>query len=94
MSCDLNINLMGATQRITLSPFAGISWTDYREPNFLVDPDVTRQDRERYIGIAVDAQLYKGFGLGIRVQYSHTNSTLPNFRTDNFSVSAGPTFRF
>ena len=85
---------MGATQRITLSPFAGISWTDYREPNFLVDPDVTRQDRERYIGIAVDAQLYKGFGLGIRVQYSHTNSTLPNFRTDNFSVSAGPTFRF
>jgi hypothetical protein len=46
------------------------------------------------VGLAMDAQLYKNFGLGIRVQYSHTDSTLPNFRTDNFSVSAGPTFRF
>lgn len=94
VSYDLNINLMGATQRITLSPFVGISWTDYREPNPLVDPDVTRQDRERYVGLAVDTQLYRSFGLGIRVQYSHTDSNLPNFRTDNLSVSAGPTFRF
>ena len=94
VSYDFNLNLMGATQRITLSPFVGITWTDYREPNPLVDPDVTRQDRERYVGLALDAQLYKNFGLGIRVQYSRTNSNLPNFRTDNFSVSAGPTFRF
>jgi hypothetical protein len=94
VSYDLNVNLMGAPQRITLSPFAGISWTDYREPNPLVDPDVTRQDRERFVGLAIDAPLYKSFGLGVRVQYAHTDSNLPNFRTDNFSVSAGPTFRF
>jgi tetratricopeptide (TPR) repeat protein len=94
VSYDLDLSLMGATQRLTLSPFAGISRTDYREPNFLVDPDVTRQDRERYIGLAVDTQVYKNFGLGIRVQYSRTDSNLPNFQTDNFSVSAGPTFRF
>ena len=94
VSYDLDFSLMGATQRITLSPFAGVSWTDYREPNPLIDPDVTRQDRERYIGLAVDAQVYKSFGVGIRVQYSRTDSNLPNFQTDNFSVSAGPTFRF
>jgi tetratricopeptide (TPR) repeat protein len=94
ISYDLNINLLGATQRLTLSPFAGLSWTDYRQPNPLVDPDVTRQDRELFVGLAIDASLYKTFGLGVRVQYAHTDSNLPNFRTDNFSVSAGPTFRF
>ena len=94
VSYDLNFDLLGATQRITLSPFVGINWTDYREPNPLVDPDVKRQDRERFVGLALDAQVYKSFGLGLRVQYSSTNSTLPNFRTDNLSVSAGPTFRF
>jgi hypothetical protein len=94
VSYDCNINLMGETQRITLSPFAGVTWTDYREPNPLVDPDVTRKDRERFVGLAVDTQLYKSFGLGIRLQYSRTDSNLPNFRADNFSISAGPTFRF
>jgi len=94
VSWDLNINLLGATQRLTLSPFVGLSWTDYRQPNPLVDPDVARQDRERFVGLAIDAQVYKTFGLGVRVQYAHTDSNLPNFRTDNFSVSAGPTFRF
>jgi len=94
VSYDLDLDLMGATQRITLSPFAGINWTDYREANPLVDPDVKRQDRERFVGLALDAQVYKSFGLGLRVQYSSTDSTLPNFRTDNLSVSAGPTFRF
>ena len=94
VSREFNINVMGATQRITLAPFAGITWTDYREPNPLVDPDVTRRDRERYFGLAIDDLLYKNFGVGVRVQYSRTDSTLPNFRTDNLSVSAGPTFRF
>jgi len=94
VSYDLNINLLGATQRLTLSPFAGISWTDYREPNPLVDPDVRRRDREGFVGLAIDAQVYKSFGVGVRVQYAHTDSNLPNYRTDNFSVSAGPTFRF
>jgi hypothetical protein len=94
VSYDLDMNLLGASQRITLSPFAGISWTDYREPNPLVDADVTRQDRERFVGLAIDAQVYQTWGLGVRLQYAHTDSNLPNYRTDNFSVSAGPTFRF
>jgi len=94
VSYDLNVNLMGETQRITLSPFAGVTWTDYREPNPLIDPDVTRKDREQFVGLALDTQVYKSFGLGIRLQYSRTDSNLPNFRIDNFSVSAGPTFRF
>jgi hypothetical protein len=94
VSYDFNSKLMGETQRVTLSPFAGVTWTDYRQPNPLVDPDVTRNDRERFVGLALDAQVYKTFGLGIRLQYSSTDSNLPNFRTGNLSVSAGPTFRF
>lgn len=94
VSYDFNSKLMGETQRVTLSPFAGVTWTDYRQPNPLVDPDVTRKDRERFVGLALDAQVYKSFGLGIRLQYSSTDSNLPNFRTGNLSVSAGPTFRF
>jgi tetratricopeptide (TPR) repeat protein len=94
VSYESNVNLMGTTRRITLSPFVGMTWTDYGAPNPLVDPNVTRQDHERYVGLAVDTQLYGNFGLGIRVQYSRTDSSLPNFRTDDLSVSLGPTFRF
>ena len=39
ISYDLDLDLLGATQRLTLSPFVGINWTDYREANPLVDPD-------------------------------------------------------
>jgi hypothetical protein len=32
VSYDFNTSLMGETQRITLAPFASMTWTDYREP--------------------------------------------------------------
>ena len=94
VSYDLNLDLLGATQRITLSPFVGINWTDYREANPLVDPDVKRQDRERFVGLAVDAQAVQELRSGSPRAVLEHQLHLPNFRTDNLSVSAGPTFRF
>ena len=40
------------------------------------------------------ATFYKNLGFTLQVQYLHTNSTLPNYRLQDFIVAAGPSFRF
>ena len=44
--------------------------------------------------LGIDAPLTASFGVSTIISYSKVNSTIPNYRTDNFSVSFGPTARF
>ncbi len=78
----------------TLSPSFGWSRTVYEAPNFIVDPTTKRRDTELRTGLLLDAPLSDTFGFSAQVQYSVTNSNLPNFDTRNLSVLAGPTARF
>jgi hypothetical protein len=39
-------------------------------------------------------QIYDRWGLRTQVYYTKTDSSLPNFTTDNLAVSFGPTVRF
>lgn len=88
------MDLFGAERRMTISPFAGILRAKYKDPDILVDPDMERRDLERRVGLSMEAQFDKRFGLGVRLQYSKTDSNIPNFDTSNFSIYAGPTVRF
>ncbi|OAV84589.1 hypothetical protein PTTG_11625, partial [Puccinia triticina 1-1 BBBD Race 1] len=54
----------------------------------------SRTDREQRYGAIFDAQVYKNLGVRTQLQYTKINSTLPNYTTDNFAVSIGPTARF
>jgi hypothetical protein len=46
------------------------------------------------VGAGVDLPVYQNAGFGVQVTYSHTDSNLRNFRTNNLAVSFGPTVRF
>jgi hypothetical protein len=94
LSYGMDVAMFGATRRFTVSPFVGYLDTQYEQADALVDPTMVRHDRERKVGIAFDALITEHAGIGIRLQYSKTDSNIPNYQTDNFSVLAGPTIRF
>ena len=83
-----------AGRKWTLAPFAGLTFTRYDRPNPVIDPNLNRRDRETRFGATLDMQFYEGFGFASQVAWSKVSSTIPNFRTQNFIVSGGPTFRF
>jgi len=84
----------GAPRRFVIAPTAGYSEADFEAPNPIIDPTVTRRDREQRYGAIFDAQLVDNIGVRTQVQYIKIKSNLPNYTTDNFSVSVGPTVRF
>uniref|UniRef100_Q07M94 Uncharacterized protein n=1 Tax=Rhodopseudomonas palustris (strain BisA53) TaxID=316055 RepID=Q07M94_RHOP5 len=84
----------GVKRQFVVAPTIGYSFARYDAPNFVVDPDVTRRDNEWRYGGIIDAQLVDNIGVRAQLNYFKINSTLPNYTTDNFSVSVGPTVRF
>jgi hypothetical protein len=76
------------------TPYAGFTYTQYDQPNPLVDPTRSREDQEWRVGAGIDLPVYQNAGFGVQVTYSHTDSNLRNFRTNNLAVSFGPTVRF
>lgn len=89
-----SVNLGETARHFVFTPTAGFTLTDYVQPNEAIDEDVTRRDFEWRIGASLDMQIDSGFGVRTFVQYSKTNSNLPNFETDNLSISIGPTFSY
>ncbi len=86
--------LFGTPHQIVVAPTVGYSWSAYEAPNFIVDPDIVRRDREWRAGAIIDAQLVDNIGVRTQIQYFKIGSSLPNYTTDNFAVSVGPTVRF
>jgi uncharacterized protein with beta-barrel porin domain len=91
---DFNAPFLSDPRVWTVTPMAGYSLVRYGGPNFLVDPNVTRQDGEWHAGLSFDAPLGTYAGFAAQIMFQRVNSTLRNYDTRNFSVSAGPTVRF
>ena len=86
---------VGASRRnVVITPTAGYSDTQFRMPNFIVDPTVTRHDRESRLGLILDTQIYENIGLRTHVTHTWIDSNLPNYTMKNLTVSVGPTARF
>lgn len=81
-------------RHVVITPTAGYSDTQYRMPNWIVDPNITRHDRESRLGVILDTQLYENIGLRTQVTHSWIDSNLPNYTMKNLTVSVGPTARF
>ena len=86
--------MFGERHQFVITPTVGFSWANYYAPNPIIDPFRFRTDREQRYGAIFDAQVYKNLGVRTQLQYTKINSTLPNYTTDNFAVSIGPTARF
>lgn len=83
-----------APRNWNLAPFVRLIETDFDAPNPAIDPVVTQRDTEWIAGVMLEMPLTKTFGVSTVVQYDRTNSTLPNFRQNNFTAMFGPTARF
>jgi len=77
-----------------VTPTFGMSYYNYFQANPLIDPIIVRKDHDWHGGIAFDAQIYGRYGMRVQFLYQDLQSTLSNFRMQNYSVSAGPTYRF
>jgi hypothetical protein len=51
-------------------------------------------DTQWRVAAVLDMTFYQRLGFSLQVEYLHTNSTIPNYRLQDFIVAAGPTFRF
>lgn len=81
-------------RQAVFTPGAGVSQTNYLEPDPAVDPVITRRDKEWHVSGSLDVQVYNNWGIRTQVYYTRTDSSLPNFELDNFAVSVGPSVRF
>jgi hypothetical protein len=84
----------GTQRQVVVTPTYGYSETRYDDPNWIIDPFVTRQDRETRVGGIIDIQLYQNYGLRTTITQTWIISNLPNYDTKNFTVAFGPTARF
>ena len=91
---EFTLPVFGTPHQFVVAPTIGYSVANYYAPNPIVDPFMVRTDREQRYGAIFDAQVYRNFGIRTQIQYMKINSTLPNYTTDNFSISVGPTARF
>lgn len=83
-----------SVKKWTASATFGLSQSDYRAPHIVVDPVERRKDKEWRIGLGVDAPIWEHAGFAVNATYTNVSSSLPNYRTRNFSLSLGPTVRF
>lgn len=78
----------------TVTTYVGGFHVNYREANFIVDPNIRRKDREFHVNSVIDIPVTEYFGVSAQIFYANNNSNLPNYRYKNFAVSFGPTARF
>jgi hypothetical protein len=60
----------------------------------VINPFVARRDTVWIGGLMVDLPITAYLGFAGNVEYARNDSNLPNFKTDNISVSFGPTAKF
>jgi hypothetical protein len=78
----------------TVAPLVGYSHTAYREPDPIVNSAITRVDNQWRVGATLDMTFLQNLGFQLQVEYLDTQSTVTNYRTNDFMVSGGPTLRF
>jgi hypothetical protein len=78
----------------SVSPFVKFIETSFDAPNPFLDPFTARRDQQWSVGAMFNAPITRTFGVSAAIQYDHVNSSLPNYRLNNFSVMFGPTARF
>ncbi|MGR7997242.1 tetratricopeptide repeat protein [Xanthobacter sp. ZOL 2024] len=75
-------------------PSIGYSRYDFDAANPFVSRFITRTDDQYRVGLALDVPVHELFGVLTQVQYTWSDSALPNYQFNNFSISVGPNVRF
>lgn len=78
----------------TIAPYARFTQLSFDSANFLVSPWVARRDVAWIEGIMLDAPITETFGFNGQLEFARNDSNLTNFKTNNVSVTFGPTAKF
>lgn len=81
-------------RRWTIAPYARFTQLAFDAANLLVNPFVARRDAVWTYGIMLDSPVTETFGFAGHLEFARNDSNLPNFKTQNVSVSFGPTAKF
>ena len=81
-------------RRWGIAPYLRFTNLAFGGPNPLVDPGVVRHDTLWTEGVLFTAPITAWFGFVGNIEFAHNNSNLPNYRTQDFSVSVGPIAKF
>ncbi|HEY8163738.1 MAG TPA: tetratricopeptide repeat protein [Methylocystis sp.] len=81
-------------RRWTIAPYARFTNLAFDAANPLVNPFVARRDTAWNYGVVLDAPVTETFGFAGNLEFMRNDSNLPNFKTQNVSVSFGPTAKF
>jgi hypothetical protein len=95
-------DLYAKGHHILVTPVASVRYTvhdseDPYAPSYLEPGDIRfdeREDWEFRAGLAIDYAINDWAGVGGQISYTITDSNIPAYDTDNFTVSFGPHFRF
>lgn len=82
------------TRNWSVAPFVKLLDTRFGSSNPFIDPATVQHDTMWSTGAIFNTPINSWFGLSTAIQYDHTDSTVQNYRLNNFSVMFGPTARF
>jgi tetratricopeptide (TPR) repeat protein len=81
-------------RRWTIAPYGRYTNLAFDAANPVINPFVTRHDNVWIGGLMVDLPVSPIFGFAGNVEFARNDSNLQNFKTQNLSVSFGPTAKF
>jgi tetratricopeptide (TPR) repeat protein len=89
-----NFSPLGDGRTWTLTPTAGFTQWQYNAPDPAIDPLTTPHILEWRVGLGLEFPIWDKILLATLVQYRADLSNISAFAMHDFSVAAGPTFRF
>ena len=89
-----NFSPLGDGRTWTLTPTAGFTQWQYNAPDPAIDPLTTPHILEWRVGLGLEFPIWTKLFLATQVQYRADLSNIAAFGMHDFSVAAGPTFRF
>mgnify|MGYP000955014699 CR=1 FL=1 len=81
-------------RRWTIAPYGRFTHLAFDAANPVINPFVARRDTVWIGGLMVDLPVSPTFGFAGNVEFARNDSNLQNFKTENWSVSFGPTAKF
>lgn len=81
-------------RRWTVAPYGRFTHLAFDAANPVINPFTARRDNVWIGGLLVDLPVSASFGFAGNIEFARNDSNIQNFKTENLSISFGPTAKF